>query len=247
MTTRRSEVPAPPAAATQHHQAQQPMAPQPAGPPVGAPAPAVRTAAVPRQWNRRLLLVAVVVVLLGGLVAMWAGQALVQRTTVLAVANPVAVGATISASDLTTATISSDPRLKPVPVADRSQIVGQVALVELRPGTLLTRDQVGTSDGFTSGQQLVALPLKVGQLPGRGLTAGQKVLIVQTPGEGTTEGTPVPGAASGIPATIAGVGKLDPANGVTVVDVRVSSSAGVSVAQLASTAHLALILLPAGG
>lgn len=243
MTTHsRSEVPPPP-----NLTAPQSPPQQPGQAPAGAPAPAVRTAAAPRQWNRKLLLASLLIVLLGGLVAMWAGQALVQRSSVLAVAKPVAVGATITDADLTTATISSDPRLKPIPARDRASVVGQVALVELRPGSLLTRDQVGTSDGFTSGQQLVALPLKVGQLPGRGLTAGQKVLIVQTPGKESTDAPALPGAAAGIPATIAGVGQFDAASGLTVVDVRVESSVGVTVAQLASTGDLALILLPAGG
>jgi len=192
-------------------------------------------------------LASVLIVLLGGLVAMWAGQVLVQRTTVLAVAKPVAVGTTITDADLTTATISSDPRLTPIPASDRSDVVGRVALVELRPGSLLTLGQFGTSDGFTAGQQLVALPLKVGQLPGRGLTAGQKVLIVQTPGKDNGESVPLPGAAAGIAATVAGIGEFDPASGVTVVDVRVASTVGVTVAQLASTGDLAMILLPAGG
>jgi len=237
----RSEVPAPPTAPT-------PQAlPQHPGTAPGEAAPSVRTAAAPRQWNRKLLLAAVLIVLLGGLVAMWAGQSLVARTTVLAVAKPVPVGATIAAEDLTIANISSDPRLSPIAAADRSDVLGKIALVELRPGSLITPGQIGTSDGFASGEQLVALPLKVGQLPGRGLSPGQKVLIAQTPGETDGQTGLLPGAGAGIPATVAGVSRADPASGITVVDVRVASTVGVTVAQLASTGNLALIMLPAGG
>jgi hypothetical protein len=161
------------------------------------------------------------------------------------------------------ASVTRDPNISPIPASEESQIVGMVAQVGLVKGELLTRAQVGVSSGFTTGQVLVALPLKQGQFPGRGLTAGQQVLIVATPGANGAAGTSGGGLkpsssssvtpsgagssqASGIDATVAEVGVMNPATQATVVDVRVSSSDGVSVAQLASTGNLAVILLPAG-
>src|SRR5215218_11145103 len=96
---------------------------------------------------------------------------------------------------------------------------------------------------------LVALPLKEGQFPARGLAPGQQVLIVPTPGStGSTSGA---GATSATPdrpieGTVAEVGPANPTTQVTVVDVRVREADGPTVAQLASTGNLALILLPAG-
>jgi hypothetical protein len=135
-------------------------------------------------------------------------------------------------------------------------MVAQVSLVK---GELLTRAQVGRSSGFTAGQVLVALPLKQGQFPARGLSAGQKVLIVATPGaDGTTSGSatsdsatgatgPVGPSTAGIDGLVADVGAMDQATEMTVIDVQVTSDSGVAVAQLASTGNLALVLLPTGG
>jgi hypothetical protein len=146
--------------------------------------------------------------------------------------------------------VTKDPNLSPIPASQRSQIVGMVAQVGLVTGELLTRAQVGPSSGFTAGQQLVALPLKQGQFPARGLTPGQKVLIVATPGtNGSTAsggGSSTATLAPGIGGTAAEVGTMNPATQVTVIDVQVSADAGVAVAQLASTGNLALILLPTG-
>jgi SAF domain len=225
----------------------------PAAPP--GPAPAVRTAAASRRVNRRLLALSALVVLLGGLVAFIAGQMLTRHTEVLVVARTVQVGTKISADDLVTANVTADPHLSPIPASQRGQIVGMVAQVTLSPGELLTRSQVGAGSGFTRGQMLVALPLKPGQFPQRGLAPGQQVLVVSTPGSsGTaaTSGAPPAdnGTATGsdraVTATVADVGSKDAATGLTVVDVRVSSEDGVAVAQLGSTGNLALILLPAG-
>jgi hypothetical protein len=132
------------------------------------PAPAVRTAAASRRVNRRLLVLGVLVVLLGGLVAFVAGQMLTRHTEVLAVARTVAVGSTIGADDLVIANVTSDPHLSPIPASQREQIVGMVAQVALSPGELLTRSQVGPGTGFAPGQMLVALPRVV-----RGDLAGQ--------------------------------------------------------------------------
>jgi SAF domain-containing protein len=191
----------------------------------------------------------VLVVLLGGLVAFAAGRMLTAQTEVLAVARDVQLGATITAEDLTVANVSSDPSLAPIPAAQQSRIVGLVAQVPLVRGALLTRAQVGTGSGLTAGEQLVALPLKEGQFPARGLTPGERVLIVPTPGSaGTIGGTSATGGTPGgsTEATVAEVGPANPTTQVTVVDVRVREADGPAVAQLASTTSLAVVLLPAG-
>jgi hypothetical protein len=210
----------------------------------------MRSAAARRRTSRRGLIISVLVVLVGALLAFGAGQMLTKHTQVLAVANDVPVGATIQDSDLTVASVTKDPNLSPIPASQRSQIVGMVAQVGLVKGELLTRAQVGPKSGFTAGQQLVALPLKQGQFPARGVMPGQKVLIVATPGTagstgsgGSSSSAPT---APGISGTVAEVGAMNQATQITVVDVQVSADSGVEVAQLASTGNLALILLPAG-
>jgi hypothetical protein len=221
---------------------------QPAGT-VPSPPTVVREAAAPRRWTAKGLALAVIFVVLGGLVVMFGVASFTKRDTVLVVAKTVPVGSTIDASDVTTAKISSDPALTPIPSGERDQVIGKVAQVDLKPGTLFTRDELGTSDGFTTGQVLVALPLKQGQFPARGLAAGQSVLVVATPGSssnsaGPPDGTTTPGG--GTKAVVTEVGATDASTGVTVVDVRVAANAGVPLAKLASTGNAAVILLPPG-
>ena len=199
------------------------------------------------------MIISVLVVLAGGLIAFAGSQVLTKHTQVLAVAQNVPIGATITDSDLTMASVTKDPNLSPIPASDKSQIVGMVAQVGLVKGELLTRAQVGSSSGFTTGQQLVALPLKQGQFPARGLTPGQKVLIVATPGangaassSSSSSTSSSSGAVTGVTGTVAEVGPINQATQVTVIDVQVSADSGVQVAQLASTGNLALILLPTG-
>ena len=195
------------------------------------------------------LVFSVLVVLLGGLIAFAAGRMLTAHTAVLAVARDVQVGWTITADDLTVANVTSDPHLSPIPAAQQSQVIGMIAQVPLTRGELLTRAQVGMGSGLAAGELLVALPLKEGQFPARGLAPGQQVLIVPTPGN--TASNSATGAPDGTPdraveATVAEVGQTNPTTQVTVVDVRVREADGPTVAQLASTGRLALILLPAG-
>src|SRR3954465_2649892 len=117
-----------------------------------------------------------------------------------------------------------------------------VAQFPLTRGELLTRAQVGTGSGLAAGELLVALPLKEGQFPARGLAPGQQVLIVATPGStGSPSGTGAPTGTSGRPVegTVAEVGPANPTTQVTVVDVRVREADGPTVAQLASTGSLA--------
>jgi len=209
------------------------------------PAPPLRSAAARRRVSRTSLVLSVLVVLLGGLVAFAAGQMLTAHTDVLAVAQDVAVGSTITADDLTVASVPTDPHLSPIPATQQPGVVGMVAQVPLVRGGLLTRAQIGADSGLAAGELLVALPLKEGQFPARGLTAGQRVLIVPTPGSSGTSaarGT----TSSSTEATVAEVGTANPTTQVTVVDVRLREADGPAVAQLASTGNLALILLSAG-
>lgn len=220
---------------------------EPPGPP-----PVLRTAAAARRSNRKLLVLGVLVVLLGGVLALAAGRVLTKRTEVLAVVRAVPVGATVSAADLAVADVTSDPHLSPVPAAELPRVVGQVAQTDLVAGQLLARAQVGPASGFRKGELLVALACKAGQLPVRGLRAGDRVVVVATAGAGSAGG---PGAVPGatvtstplVMVTVTEVGERDPSSQVTVVDVRAAAGDAPGLASLSSTGNLALVLLPAEG
>lgn len=206
-----------------------------------------REAAVRRRRRPALWAAGAVLVAVSGLgTAALVGQA-GDRVDVLAVARTVPVGQRIGAEDLAVARVAADPALRPVAAADRDRVVGRVAAVELRPGALLTAQEVTDTAVPAAGQQVVGVAVRAGQLPARGVRPGDEVLVVPVPGDQTRAGDTVgaPGGES-IPARVVQTG---PANvdGVSTVDVVVSTGVGPRVAALASTGRVALVLLPAGG
>ena len=207
--------------------------------------PAVRAAAAPRQWKPRQVLLAVLVVVLGGLVSMWAVSSYAHRERVLVIAQNVAVGHKITVDDLAGADLTVDPRVAAFTVGQQDQVIGQVALVDLAKGTLVNPSQVGQSPLLTSGQVLVPLQLKPGQLPAVGLAPGQRVLLVATAAD-TAQGAATGGGADPIEASVAESGVPDPSTGVTVVDVRVPQDAGVLLARMAA-GNVTVVVLPPGG
>ncbi|MGH3863140.1 MAG: SAF domain-containing protein, partial [Actinokineospora sp.] len=114
--------------------------------------------------------------------AAWANVVLVNRlddrVEVLSVVRTVPAFERITDADLGVARIADDPALRPVPAGDRASVVGRVAAVELRPGTLLVREQVTEARPPFPGQQLVGLAVKPGQMPGGGVAPGDMVLVV---------------------------------------------------------------------
>jgi hypothetical protein len=183
----------------------------------------------------------------------WAAAALVGaaggRVPVLAVAHTVHIGQTVSAADLVVARVAADPALHPVPAADRDAVVGKVAAVELRAGSLLTVDAVTGTPTPGPGEQVVGGGGRGGQWPARGLSPGDRVLVVATPADQTA-----PGQSGGGPdldtAPVRGrvveVGSAGP-DGAVTVDLAVDGRAGPQVAGWGSTGRVALVLLPAGG
>ena len=129
--------------------------------------------------RRRLPLTAVAVVVAVVGAAVFAGllSSTNERSEVLAVARPVAVGDRIEAADLADAEVSTSDALRPVPAAERAGIVGRRAAVGLVPGTLLTADAVTNGPLLDPGKATVGLSLKPGRFP-LGIAKGQRVLLV---------------------------------------------------------------------
>lgn len=129
--------------------------------------------------RRRLPLtaVAVVVAVLGAVVFAGLLASTNERSEVLAVARPVAVGERIDAADLAVAEVSASDALRPVPAAERARVVGRRAAVGLVPGMLLTPDSVAAGPVLDAGKATVGLSLKPGRFP-LGIAKGQRVLLV---------------------------------------------------------------------
>ena len=214
-----------------------------------APVP-LRETAVRTRRRRGLWTAGVALVAAGGMAAAVLVGRAGDRVEVLAVARTVPIGQTIGEGDVTVARVAADPALHPVPASRRGEVMGRAAGVELRPGTLLTGEEVTDAVTPAAGEQVVGVAAHPGQLPARGLRPGDRVLLVPVPGDQARGGTATPEdvgpVGEPVPARVVQVGPAD-ADGAVTVDVVVGEAAGPRVAALASTGRTALVLQPAGG
>ncbi|MFF4128318.1 SAF domain-containing protein [Microbispora rosea] len=193
---------------------------------------------LPRRRRSPMFLLVVVFIGAGVLAGQYAYTELDQRSPVLMVARDVPIGQVITADDLASVQISADPQIATVPAGRLAKTIGRVAAADLTAGALLAETQ--TTDAMTPGpgQQLVPLALKPGQLPARGLRAGDRVLVAA---ELTDPGQETRAVTKDLPAVVDWVGEADP-DGVRVVDLLVGPGTGGFIAREAMGGHIALIL-----
>ncbi len=198
----------------------------------------------PAVWGLGLALV-----MAGGAVAAATTMAAGDRAAVLSVVRPVDAGTVIEARDLGEARVAPDPMLDPIPADQRDRVLGQVAGVDLRPGTLLTPSQLEERAIPGADQALVGVALDPGRLPARRLQRGDRVLAVVTAQE------PPIGVESGVPATeppgtrvaeVVSTGRVTP-DGRAVVDLLVPEGEAAGLAADAAAARISLVLLPRAG
>ncbi|MGR3938462.1 SAF domain-containing protein [Streptomyces sp. BRA346] len=213
----------------------------------GAPAP-TGPVVPPRVSARRrrpgLIALAVVLITGGG-----AGGAVLlmesgQRTEVVTVVRHVPVGQVVTDRDLGKASVALDPAVKAVKSADRAGVVGKRAAVELTPGSLLSSGQVTGNSLVKAGEQVVPMGLKPDQVPASDLAPGQRVHIVQVPGEDQEAGA---SQQQPIPAHVVKVGAPSPGTGEVVIDVAAARSQAPTLASWVSTGDVRLLIDAQGG
>lgn len=207
------------------------------------PAPSQRVAAAPRQLQTRWLVAVAVLVLLGGAVLLYAVPLYSGHTTVVVMARDVKIGSTLTGADLTTADVSVGPQVAVVHPQDQT-LIGKTALTDLSAGSMLSPREIGDAPALAPGQQEVPVRLKLGQRPQEGLTAGQQVLAVPAPTDPASPAGLTLSQAQPVKATVASAGDPDVATGDVVVDLRVADSDSISLARIAATGSLTLVLLP---
>ena len=126
-----------------------------------------------------LLLAGVVTAVVSGLgfAALYGGAS--DRVAALAVARPVAAGATIAPGDLREVELSRGPGVAIVAASRRGEMIGRRTAVALTPGSLLNEAQFANQLELEPGQVVAAVALKAGQYPPE-LAAGDSVLVVAT-------------------------------------------------------------------
>ncbi len=184
-----------------------------------------------------------------------------RRSQALIVTSTIEQGQAITAGDLGQANVSVSNGVVPVAVVDAGNLAGKRAAVTIPAGSLLTAGDVTASPPVSTGDAVVGLALKAGQLPAAGVEPGDQVMIIQTgsPGAavtGLTAAGPSAGAASapdtGILVPQASIfGTASPASdssGATslLVSVEVSTTLAAAVSTAAAADQVSLVLLPRG-
>lgn len=189
------------------------------------------------KLQRRPLTVvlAVVLVCLGGLTGLWLWTSSSSAIEVVAVKAPVERGQLITDTDLMTVRVTLDPSLRTVPATARESLVGMRAVTDLAVGTLVSPDQVSDAVVPGAGVAVVAVPIAPGLIPAEPLKAGDTVRLVQAPAQGGE----VSAAPTEITATVLNV---TPGDTQTVVDVLVADNRAGELAARAASGNLALVL-----
>ena len=113
-----------------------------------------------------------------------------NRVAVLALARNVPQGNAITRGDLTVVRISYTAELSPIPAEDAGGVLGRRAVVSLLRGTLLSPSELTVRGGPASGEAIVGVATKVGQLPAGGVADGDTVDVILTGSVSTLTGEP---------------------------------------------------------
>jgi hypothetical protein len=167
-----------------------------------------------------------------------------HQVAVVMVTRSVPAGSVIGAADLGTARVAVGGGIQVIPASQLRAVSGEIAAVALRPATLLAPADLTTAQPPGPGQVLVPAAIKPSVLPASGLSAGDQVLILATPGN---QGEPssqsgTPSLTAPVPAVVEAVNAAPDQGGFDVVDLLVRSASGPAVAAQVSTGQFALVV-----
>ncbi len=211
----------------------------------GRPADALRGATVVAPRGRRrpgLITAGVALAMLGALAAVWLVTSAGDRSEVVMLARDVPYGAALTSEDLVLTAVAVDPGVAVIPADDAATLVGQVAAADLTAGSLLAPGQITTAAPPGPGEVLVPLAVSAERLPASGLSAGDRLLVVDTPSVAADPPTETPASFA---VTVARLGAPD-LNGVSVIDVVAAEVDGPALAARAATGRFALVLVAHG-
>jgi hypothetical protein len=216
-------------------------------PAVSPPGPG-RLRNLPRRRRPAVLALAVALAGAGALIGTTVYAQASHQVPVVVVTAAVPAGAVITSGDVGTADVAVPAGVPVIPAAQLSQVSGQTAAEPLQPGMLLAPAQLTTARPPGPGQVLVPVPLKPESLPASGLTPGDQVLVIGTPGDQGQPGSSSAAASlsAPVPAVVEAVSTITDPDGYDVVDLLVARQDGQPVAAQASTGEIALIVTKRG-
>ncbi|MHB1510556.1 MAG: SAF domain-containing protein [Acidimicrobiales bacterium] len=172
-----------------------------------------------------------------------ASLSLAAHEDVLVVAQPLAAGQVLTATDLRAVRVSTGTGLAVVPAGEEASVVGRPAAVPLVAGVLLSPGELGTGSAVASGSDVVAVALKAGLFP-PDLAPGDRVQVVpvvtSASSTATASGSPVDAIVLGVEAAPAS------SNAATVFSLQVPKTDADGVASLAAAGEASLVQLGAG-
>jgi len=190
----------------------------------------------------------ILLVVLGALGAWrYVGVAASATKAYLAVYTEVQAGTQLTADMLQTVHITPANGLTPIPAGDIDTVLGTYARVTLYPGSLLTTDQLTTTQGPSADQAVLGIYLGSDQRPGSGVHAGSSVMLVGLP-DSNAAANADPAALAGLPTWPATVVSVESAlsNGNQVINVVVTKAVYAEIAALADQSRIALVLVAGG-
>jgi hypothetical protein len=139
-----------------------------------------------RRRPIRLVASALLIVVCGALFAAAYGRA-GHQTSVLALARTVPQGAVIVPADVVAVRASLSPNIRTVSSSEAASVMGRTAAVGLIAGSILVSNDIAATSSPPSGDAIVGIALKLGQLPADGLSPGERVDIVLTGAPGSPD------------------------------------------------------------
>lgn len=180
-------------------------------------------------------------ILLGGLASVYVVQSVSNTDQVFVAKGDIARGETIEEGDLTTIEIAAGQSTQGVPESKLKDLVGTIAVVDIPAGSLLTKASVANALAVPEGKALVGITLQPGRLPAQSLSAGDHVVLVPVPVQGSVDVEAK--ADQTIQAVVSQVRPIENSVDV-VVDVYVSVQAAPAVTSRSAAGALALYLAP---
>jgi hypothetical protein len=179
-----------------------------------------------------LAIIAVLLIVLGAVIAGLLALRIDERVPVLVARNNITVGQQITAEDLSVARMASEG------------VIGQYAGVAIPSGRLIDRDMLGKTGLLTPGKAAVGVALEPGRFPAGGLTTGDTVQVVRSvEGEGKViAATATIGTVDEPGDSTFGSGGSD----TTVITIVVSERLAPAVAAASMADQLSLVLLRRG-
>ena len=206
----------------------------PATPVTPAPPP------LPGRRNPKWVALGVVALCLGALLSYLIYSRVADEASVVAVANTIHRGETVTASDLTTVTFRPSTGVDVVPASQLDQLVGQKAVYDLVGGTLLPVGGIAEVVVPQTGRAVVGVRLVSGRAPVGLLPPGTPLRLIALPPAGADPA--YTDQYTGRTFISREISQVDGADGASiVVNVDVPATQAPVVALLAAQERLALV------